>query len=327
MKLRTKWILGLSLGVPIVLIAGVLLALRLTSSHPELELSAIEVKDLPSTWAQDPPTVPTTPSHGNVPESMGISTAPHAQVSEPLIVPLIQAPAIENLGLPISGTLVMLSGDDPFGEESFELALEAEDVLLRSNGRFWFKALIATITLTYDQTLQMDSQLRPMSLASTFDAPLGFGRSIQAEFSNGEALVRSGKEVTTYAVDLDHAYVLGTFSTYAIIPLLYELREFEGSTTLETLIFGGPPTQDDASPKEGLPETVITKVDDSTIQFDNQRLVVSRYEISGDMGMMTLFARETEFLGITAGDDENSLFVYRADYFKNGFEVVQSIAP
>jgi hypothetical protein len=37
---------------------------------------------------------------------------------------------------------------------------------------------------------------------------------------------------------------------------------------------------------------------------------------------MMLYARGVELLGLYAGDEEESLFVYRADYFKNGFEVV-----
>jgi hypothetical protein len=37
---------------------------------------------------------------------------------------------------------------------------------------------------------------------------------------------------------------------------------------------------------------------------------------------MTLYARGVELLGLFAGDGEESLFVYRADYFEDGFEIV-----
>ena len=74
--------------------------------------------------------------------------------------------------------------------------------MLRSNGKFWFKAFIATITLKYDQILQMDSHLRPISLASTFEAPLGFGRETQAEFTDGRAIVRSGDNVDEFPIGM-----------------------------------------------------------------------------------------------------------------------------
>ena len=322
MKRRTKWILGLSIGIPVVLIAGGLLALRLTSSNPELDLASIEVKELPGTWEQDPSIADVTPSDAAARDDTNAPTVSDTPKSEAVIAPLVLAPTIEDFGLPISGTLIMMNEGKLFGEESFELALETGDVMLRSNGRFWFKALIATITLKYDQILQMDSHLRPTSLASSFDAPLGFGRDIQADFADGGAVVRSGKNVEEFSVDLDRAYVLGTFSTYAIIPLLYELREFEGSVSLETLVFGGPPSQDNESQEDGLPETIITKMDDTMIRFGDQQLTVSQYEISGDMGVMMLYARGIELLGVYAGDDEESMFAYRADYFEDGFEVV-----
>jgi len=191
--------------------------------------------------------------------------------------------------------------------------------MLRSNGKFWFKALVATITLKYDQVLQFDSYLRPLSLASTFDAPLGFGREVQAEFTDGSAVVRSGDTVDEYAVNLESAFVLGTFSTYAVIPLLYELREFEGETGLETLVFGGPPNSDETAEEDGLPETRISRIEDGVIQFDGREMAVSQYEVTGSMGTMRLFALGIELLGLFAGDSEESLFVYRADYFEDGF--------
>jgi hypothetical protein len=52
-------------------------------------------------------------------------------------------------------------------------------------------------------------------------------------------------------------------------------------------------------------------------------MTVSRYFLSGDMGTMTLYARGVELLGLYTGDDEKSLFVYRADYFEDGFEIVE----
>jgi len=75
---------------------------------------------------------------------------------------------------------------------------------------------------------------------------------------------------------------------------------------------------------DGLPEMRVEKIEDGAIRFADQVLIVSRYVLSGDMGAMTLYARGVELLGLFAGDDEESLFVYRADYFENGFEIVES---
>lgn len=320
MKRRTKWILGLVIGIPTIAIVGVLIVLRLTTTNPDVDLASIQVKELPSTWEQSASTVP--PDAGDNPAEVDTDAAPLVTgmpdtggSEEAEANPL----TIDAFELPIAGTLVMVNKGKPFGEETFELSQEGDEVTLRSNGKFWFKALVATITLKYDQVLQFDSYLRPLSLASTFDAPLGFGREVQAEFTDGRALVRSGDTVDDYAVDLERAFVLGTFSTYAVIPLVYELREFEGETGLETLVFGGPPNSDEATETDGLPETRISRIEDGVIQFDGRDMVVSQYNVSGSMGTMRLFALGIELLGMFAGDSEESLFVYRADYFEDGF--------
>lgn len=324
MKRRTKWILGLGIGTPVVLLAALIVVLMLSSSDPEQNLASIEIKTLPGVQAQDPEILEAPPVVGESNDEPAAAESEAPQSLDSPSQPIVPAPSIGDFGLPLSGTLVMVGSDKPFGEESFEITLEDNEVILRSNGRFWFKALIATITLKYDQILQMDSWLRPISLASSFDAPLGFGQDIQASFEENSAIVRSGKDVDEFPVDLNRAYILGTFSTYAIVPLLYELRESEGTISLETLVFGGPPNRDEESPADGLPESTITKMDDTMIQFGDQQLGVSQYEISGDMGTMTLFALDAEMLGLFAGGSEESLFVYRADYFEDGFEVVST---
>ncbi|MFC2105189.1 hypothetical protein ACFLS0_00275 [Candidatus Bipolaricaulota bacterium] len=310
MKRRTKWIIGLAVGIPIVLIGGVVLVLLLTSQNPDVELASIEMRELPETWLQDVPEDPEDLEPGTD------GAAPEEEVQ----------PSLDDLGLPISGTLVMQGDERPFGEETFQLTIEEDRVVLRADGKFWFKALIATITMQFDQVLLLDSNLRPREYSSTFDAPLGFGRSMHAEFENEQVVVRSGDDVSQYAVASDHAFVMGTFSTYAIVPLLYELRQSEGVVSFEVLVFGGPPNRDEDATDDGLPEMRVEKIEDGTIRFDDQELDVSRYEISGDMGAMMLYARGVELLGLFAGDDEESMFVYRADYFEDGFEIVEHVS-
>ena len=306
MKRRTKWIIGLAVGIPIVLIGGVVLVLLLTSPNPGAELASIEIKKLPDAWLQEASEDPVDL------EPDAEDPAPEEEVE----------PSVGDLGLPISGTLVMQGDERPFGEEMFQIAIEEDRVVLRTNGKFWFKALIATMTIPFDQILMLDSELRPLTLSSTFDAPLGFGRSVQAVFEDDLAVVRSGDDVSEYAVALDQAFVLGTFSTYAIVPLLYELRQSTGVVSFDVLVFGGPPNRDEEAADDGLPEMRVEKIEDGAIRFDGQVLTVSRYILSGDMGAVTLYARGVELLGLFTGGDEESLFVYRADYFENGFEAL-----
>jgi len=306
LKRRTKWIIGLAIGIPIVLIGGIVIVLLLTSPNPGVELASIETKELPDAWLQE-----------ESKDFVDLEPGTEAPVPEEEA-----EPSIDHLGLPISGTLVMQGDERPFGEETFQIAIEEDRVVLRTNGKFWFKALIATITIPFDQILLLDSELRPLTLSSTFDAPLGFDRSVQAEFEDELAIVRSGDDVSEYAVALDQAFVLGTFSTYAIVPLLYELRQSQGVVTFDVLVFGGPPNQDEEAVDDGLPKMRVEKIEDGAIRFDDQQLTVSRYLLSGDMGAMTLYARGVELLGLFTGDDEESLFVYRADYFEDGFEVL-----
>ena len=308
LKRRTKWIIRLAIGISIVLIGGVVFVLLLTSPNPDAELASIEIKELPDAWLQDVPEDPVDL------EPSTEDPAPEAEVE----------PSLDDLGLPISGTLVMQGDERPFGEETFQIAIEENRVVLRANGKFWFKALIATITITFDQILMLDSDLRPLTLSSTFDAPLGFSRSMQAEFEDDRAIVQSGDDVSEYAVALDQAFVFGTFSTYAVIPLLYELRQSKGAVNFDVLVFGGPPNRDEETMDDGLPEMRVEKIEDGDIRFNDQVLTVSRYVLSGDMGTMTLYARGVELLGLFAGDDEKSLFVYRADYFEDGFEIVEA---
>lgn len=307
MKRRTKWIIGLAIGIPIVLIGSVVLVLLLTSPNPDAELASIEIKELPDAWLQE---------ESKDPVDLEPNTEDPAPEEE-------AKASVDGLGLPISGTLVMQGDERPFGEETFEIAIEEDRVVLRANGKFWFKALIATITIPFDQILILNSDLRPLMLSSTFDAPLGFGRSVQAEFEDDRAIVQSGDGISEYAVALDQAFVMGTFSTYAFVPLLYELRQSEGVVSFDVLVFGGPPNRDEEAVDDGLPEMRVEKIEDGAIRFDDQVMTVSRYLLSGDMGTMTLYARGVELLGLYAGDDEKSLFVYRADYFEDGFEIVE----
>jgi len=303
-KRRTKWIISLSVGVPVVIVGGLLLVLILSSPPPRTELGEIETRALPGLSDTVPSGSPAQP-----------------ELNEE-IVSAVLPPTLSTLGLPIRGTLVMHGDGKPFGEEHYELAYEDGIASLRSDGRFWFKALIATINLVFDQTLRWDDTLRPLEYAATFDAPLGFGRSYQASFAEAAAQVRINNDSDTFALKRDHTFIVGTFSTYAVVPLIDALRPLQEAETFDTLMFGGPPSQSREDESDGLPAMHVRRVEDGVIRAGEQEIWVSRYEISSEMGSMFLYALGIEFLGLYAGEEGDALFVYRADFFPDGFEIV-----
>jgi hypothetical protein len=250
LKRRTKWIIGLAVGIPTALIGGIVLVLLLTSPNPAAELASIETKELPDAWFQEASEDPIDLEPGTE------NPAPEEGAER----------SFDDLGLPISGTLVVQGDEHLFGEEAFQLTLEGDHVVLRSNGKLWFKALIATITVAFDQVLMLDSVLRPLMLSSVFDAPLGFSRDMRAEFEDSRALIQWGDNFREYVVALDQVFVLGTFSTYAIVPLLYELRQSEGVVSLDVLVFGGLSRRDEDAVDDGLPEMRVEKIKDGAIR-------------------------------------------------------------
>ncbi len=301
---RTRWILGLGLGIPVAVVGIGLLVLWILTPSVHTTLSSIETKSLPETWTDE--ASPIEEPGGDIEASASAETTP----------------TIDTIGLPVSGTLVILGNGRPFGEESFTADVGDGDVVLRAQGKYWFKALIATISVSFDQTLTLDRRLRPRSMISTFDGPLGFGGAFQVLVDEAHATVHLKNEVREYDV-ADRVFVLGTFSTYAMIPLLDGLGELEDPTAFQTLVFGGPSNREDPD----LPTMRVEKVADGTIRYDGTDLRVERYVISGDMGTMTLFAKGSEFLGLQAGGNQETLFVYRGDYFENGFEILDTDAP
>jgi len=305
MKRRTRWMLGLGIGIPLALIAIAATLLLLSGSNPENTLSSIDVRDLPTEWTSEDSE---PEAAADVPEATGpeLSTGP---------------PTVDSIGLPLSGTLVMSGDGEPFGEEAYTVSLQEGVVVLQATGEFWFTALIATITIGFDQTLEMDRTLRPRWLTASFDGPLRFDRELRAEVGTSSVSVITGGDVRRIDLREDDVFVVNTFSTYALVPLVFELRQPEGRIDFETLLLGGPPSAEDDANADGLPVMSVERVDDGVIHYQDRELTVARYLITGDTGEMMLYARGAELLGVYAGGEDGSLFVYRADYFEGGFDV------
>jgi hypothetical protein len=308
LKRRTRWIIALSVGIPLLAVGTLLLILHVISPDPRSTLSTIERRELPENWTQSAPA-----------EVSPDTSIPELYDAQDVALP----PTIDEMGLPLSGVLVIEGNGRPFGEEAYTLRLEDEGVVLEGGGEFWFKVLVATVRVQFDQRLTLERDLRPQSLTSSFRAPLRFNREVDALLDLEEITVRTGDQERQYSIATDRVFVLNTFSTYAVIPLLFALDPLAEEMELETLMLGGPPRSEEAELARRLPVMRVRRREDGVLRSEERDLIVSRYELVSETGTMVLYARGVEFLGLFAGDDEQSLFVYRADFFPDGFEVVE----
>lgn len=307
MKRRTKWIVGLAVGIPTLIVGGLLLLLVFLGSGDAPTLSSVEQRELPQDWL-------TPPSIGEEEDP------PEERRPEPAdVVP--EPPTVASIGLPFSGTLAIEGSGRRFGEEEYSLQIEEDGVILQSNGEFRFKVLLATVRARFDQQLEMNASLRPQTLASSFHAPLGFDRKIRATVGESTVTTRSGNEEREFSLQSSQVFVLNTFSTYVVIPLLFALNPQEETMFLETLMLGGPPRQDDDDEDGTLPVMRVDRTEDAVLRFNGREISVSRFELSSETGSMFLYARGAEFLGLLAGEGEQTLFVYRLDYFPDGFDI------
>jgi len=70
-----------------------------------------------------------------------------------------------------SGRLSLFANGKSFGEETYDLRIAQEGTTLRSSGRFWFKVVLATVQVSFEQTLEADATLRPILYTAAFHAP------------------------------------------------------------------------------------------------------------------------------------------------------------
>ena len=293
-------------GALVLIVGGGLAALRL-SSPPVSEFRAMsEKKELPQDWLEPPRS-----QEAKSPET--VQTSAEIAASSPTsAISSRQARAT-------SGTLLFVGGERPFGEESYELTLDDEGAVLTSFGRFWFKALVATINVTFEQRLEADGTLRPTTYDLAFAGPLGFDRAVHTEIVGDEAITTSGDERSS--TPIEDPFILGAFSTYAFLPAVLAERDEEGPAAFDVLAFGGPPGQSEDD--SGRPaRMIVVERPPITIRSGTLVLETDAFTIRSAFGNGTLLARDTEFLAFLAGDADDALAVYRADYFPDGFEIL-----
>ena len=295
------WILGL-VGIAI---GGLIIAFVLSSPSPiDLPLD-VETKEIPLSWV-DP--------DGSESES---PTAEPVDASSDSLAPYVS-----------TGKLALLGGGKAFGEEAYELTITDDRATLHSSGRFWFKVVLATVHVTFVQTFEGDGDLRPVMYVAEFHAPLGFDRNVRATVEDDRVTVERSGTAEQISIEPEKTITLGTFSSYVLLPRLFALRRDNGSASFEVLVFGGPPNQGDNSdpPDDGLPVMTVERTGTASLRAGDILLDVDCYLVSSDLGDSEMFARGDEFLAFRAGDGDESLLVYRSDFFPDGIEIV-SVSP
>jgi hypothetical protein len=144
---------------------------------------------------------------------------------------------------------------------------------------------------------------------------------MSASFSGDRAVIVRGNDTGERTVDADRAFVLGTFSTYALVPHLFSERAENGETEVDVLMFGGAPGADEDSEQEaGLPSARVRRAGSAVILASGTRIVAERYVIVDELGASELYARGDEFLAFRASSEGGTLLAYRSDYFPDGIE-------
>ncbi|MEW5827008.1 MAG: hypothetical protein AB1778_09285 [Candidatus Bipolaricaulota bacterium] len=278
-------LLGVLLAL-VLLAGGLAVALRLTSPPPPEAVAQAPAKPIPEEW-----------------------TAPSDMIEVP--TPVV---AEGRAAWSTTGTVLLLSNDKPFGEETYELDVGPDGASLSSSGRFWFRILVATVRVSFTQSWAGGKDLEPREYSAHFDAPLGQSQTLQAAFAAESAAVRRNGDEETFPVPLDEAVVLGTFSSYAFLPVLFRERHVDGRAEFSALLFGGPPGA--AAPSaEGLPRLVMERDGEGLLTAGEARVAAERYILESPLGTSELYAKGHEMLALVAGTADRRLFVYRSDYF------------
>ena len=293
---RRKWLVPSLAGIPLFVIFLLLIGMRMLSPET-VELTVVQ-KALPESWLE-PPSIVVQPDPGIETSRIG--------------------PRV------FEGMLSAHGGGRAFAEESYALRITEDGATLTSTGRFWFKVVLATVNIPFRQLLHTTGDLAPTAYSSQFEAPLGMGRSVEGEIHEESAEVDRGDGLERVAVARDDAFVLGTFSTYALLPLLFEQRADGNVAEFEVLLFGGPPQGAGAEtgasePSDRLPILRMERIEDVALQAGDLEITVEQYLVTGYLGGSRIYAKDGDFLGMVAGESGEGLLVYRADYFPDGFE-------
>ncbi|MCX6098744.1 MAG: hypothetical protein NTX69_01850 [Candidatus Bipolaricaulota bacterium] len=297
---RKRWtwiVLGTLASLGLLLLAFVLvLHFTVPAPHGD-EVQMIAVRAIPPDWVE-------VPAVQHAPEE---SATPFARAT-----------------WQSTGALALTADGRSFGEETYELSVSADGAVLKSSGRFWFKMLLATIDVPFQQRWEGGADLEPMLYTLRMDAPFGQGQDVAGALDGDRFAVRRNRVETSVSIAPERAIILGTFSTYALVPLLFEERQQDGVASLDVLLFGGPPGAAAAADGGGLPTIVVERAGTATARTGDLLIEFDVYRIRSPFGDSVLYAKGREFLALVAGTPDQPLLVYRSDYFPQGLSVVGS---
>ena len=289
------WIaLGALVSLGLLLLACVLV-LHFTAPAPLSNAPEVAVKAIPSDWIEAPVDQPTS-------EESATSSARATWRS--------------------TGALALTADGRSFGEEAYELSVSVDGAVLKSSGRFWFKILLATIDVAFEQRWEGGAGLEPTLYTLHMDAPFGQGQDVAATLDGDRFAVRRNRDETRLSIVPERTVVLGTFSTYTLVPLWFERRQQDGAASLDVLLFGGPPGT--AAGGGELPTVIVERAGTATARAGDLLIEFDAYKIRSPLGDSVLYAKGREFLALVAGTADRPLLVYRSDYFPQGFTVVDT---
>jgi len=315
MSRKAKWIV-FGIGVPVLLLGGLWLVLALSTSSGQ-PTPQVAQRDIPDAWVspevndvQDP-----TPLHDEkAPPADPLPANPDAPSSPVPEVATVQEP------YELSGSLAFLGGERSFGSEAYSLTVDESGVRLVSSGEFSFKVALVTVRVPFEQTLVLDADQRPIRYLFDLNAPLGFDEYVEAEFETDEVLITSDEGDMRLPLPSTPVFAMGSFSTYALLPLLFADDSQLVSASFDVIAFGGPPGDEEET--DEWPRMDVVREGTSILRSANLDVEVAKYRVSSDDLAGFLYARGREFLAFYAGDEEGSLLIYRTDFFPDGVEIV-----
>lgn len=213
-----------------------------------------------------------------------------------------------------SGLLRMANDGKPFGQERFEIAVEGDSVRLTSTGEFLFKVVLVTVRISFQQELVVGRDGRPRFYRLATQAPFGQDMSLEATFSENIVELSIGSDLISRAIRPDQAIVIGTFSSYTLLPAILAVRG-ASAANLDVLLFGGPPGTEQGGEADFLPQMHISDSVVAQVTSGNLALDVDAYRLSGPLGDGVLYARGNELLGLTLISADGSIDIWRGDYF------------
>ncbi len=291
------WIaLGALVSLGLLVLAFVLV-LHFTAPVPPGDAPEVAVKAIPSDWIEPP--VAQTESEESA-TSSGRATWRS------------------------TGALALTADGRSFGEETYELSVSVDGAVLKSSGRFWFKILLATVNVAFEQRWEGGAGLEPTLYTLHLNAPFGQGQDIAGALDGNRFAVRRNRNETSLSIAPERTIVLGTFSTYALVPLWFEERQQDGAASFDVLLFGGPPGAASVGGDGELPKVTVERDGTASARGDGLMIHVERYKISSPFGDSVLYAKGREFLALVAGTPDRPLLVHRSDYFPQGFNVVDT---